>query len=187
LNSRRPVNSTVGLLFMTPDDIKAMSKMTALSEGSLVEIGRITVHFSLLEWALIDLIHRLLGLPAKRARTITSELSFRALQHLASSLLKERRPKRSQELAALLKRVSACEDKRNAISHSIWGAGGETSDGHELVVRSKYSAKQTRGLKFMRQEMTNDDLYAIAREISIAAFDLEVFGASLGLKLRPDF
>ena len=169
---------------MDPDDLKAMVKATAVGDESLIEIGRITVHFALLEWALIDLTHRLLGLPEKRARAITSELSFRGLQHLASSLLKERRPKQAKEFESILKRVSACEDKRNIISHSMWGYGGVKSNGTPIVIRTKYTAKQKRGLKFMRQELTSEDLYAIAREISIAAYDVEVFGAHLGLKRK---
>lgn len=36
----------------------------------------------------------------------------------------------------------------------------------------------------MRQELTNEDLFAIAREISIVAYDVEVFGAHLGLKRK---
>ena len=77
------------------DDIKAMVKATALGDESLSEIGRITVHFALLEWTLIDVIHRLLGVSERRARIITSEMSFRGLQQLASSLVRERRPRRS--------------------------------------------------------------------------------------------
>ena len=169
---------------MKPDDVKAMLKATAVGDKSLIEIGRITVHFALLERALLDLTHRLLGLPQQRVRAITSELSFRNLQHLASSLLKERRPARSKELDEILKRVSACEDKRNVISHSLWGSGGFKSDGTQIIVRTKYTAKQKRGLKFVRQELTVEQLYEIAREISIAAYDVEVFGASLGLKRK---
>lgn len=165
------------------DDTKAL-KTTAIGPEFLLEIGRITVHFSLLEWELIDLVHRLLGLPIRRARTITSELSFRGLQQLASSLVKERRPNRSEEFKTILKKVSACEDKRNFVSHSVWGSGGLTSDGLQIVIRTKYTAKQKDGLKFMRQQMTAGDLQKIAREISIAAFDLEVFATSIRLKRR---
>jgi hypothetical protein len=117
---------------------------------------------------------------------ITSELSFRGLQHLASSLVKERRPALDEQFATILKKVSACEDKRNAVSHSVWGSGGRTSDREPVIVRTKYSSKQTRGLRFMRQEMTKDDLRAICSEISIAAYDIEIFACSLGLKLRTD-
>ena len=168
---------------MNPDN-KAMFKATAVADQSLTEIGRITVHFALLEWTLLDLTHRLLGLPKRRARAITSELSFRNLQNLASSLLKERRPNRSKEFDEILRRVSACEEKRNVISHSLWGSGGFNSDGTQVIVRTKYTAKQKRGLNFVRQELTGEQLYEIAREISITAYDVEVFGASLRLKRK---
>ena len=167
-----------------PDRHKISTKVTALSGESLLEIGRITVHFSILEWELVNLIHRLLGIPVPRARTITSELSFRGLQQLASSLVKERRPDRVDEFSGILKKVSACEDQRNIVSRSVWGAGGVTHDGNQIIVRTKYTSKQSKGLKFSRQEMTRNDLNAIAQAISIAAFDLEGFAASLKLK-RP--
>ena len=165
-------------------DNKAILKATAVGNESLIEIGRITVHFALLERALLDLTHRLLGLPERRARAITSELSFRNLQHLTSSLLKERRPARSNEFDEILRRVSVCEEKRNVISHSLWGSGGFKSDGTQIIIRTKYTAKQKRGLKFVRQELTGEQLYKIAREISIVAYDVEVFGASLGFKRK---
>ena len=164
------------------DDIKAMLSSSAVSEEFLVEIGRITVHFALLEKILIDLTHRLLSLPENMARSITAELSFRGLQQLAYSLLKERLPSKIEEFADILKRVGKCEEKRNAITHSLWGAGTSGTDGKQLVIRTKYSAKQKKGLDFVRKEMTIDDLNDIAREISIVASDIKVFLASINRK-----
>lgn len=54
-----------------------MLSSSAVSEELFVDIGRITVHFALLEKILIDLTHRLLRLP--------------------SFLLKERLPSKTEE------------------------------------------------------------------------------------------
>lgn len=162
---------------MTNEEIKVLHKCTALSRDFLVEIGRITTHFALLERDFIALIHTLLGLRENVARTITSELSFRGLQQLASSLIKEMLPHRAQKLKEILKQVGVAETKRNYVSHSLWGAAPTGVGEEPRVVRTKYTAKQNRGLHFSREELTAADLYRIAQEISIAAYDVETFNA----------
>lgn len=164
---------------MTNDDIKAIHKCTALSDDFLAEIGRITAHFALLEKDFISLAHTLLNVPENIAITITSELSFRALQNLVASLVKELISEKSDELAAILKNVVKAEERRNQVSHSLWGAALRKTPGEYRVVRTKYSAKQKKGLHFAREELTVPDLYAIARDISIAAYDVEKFNFSI--------
>ncbi len=94
--------------------------------------------------------------------------------------MKESLPTKSDALKEILKRVGQAEEKRNNVSHSLWGAAITTKPGEERkVVRTKYSAKQNRGLHFSREELTVADLYAIAVEISIAAYDVEAFDASI--------
>lgn len=69
-------------------------------------------------------------------------------------------------------------------SHTLCGFWRLQIDGTQIIVRTKYTAKQNHGLKFVRQEFTSEQLYEIACEISIAAYDVEVFGASLGFKRK---
>jgi len=164
---------------MRREEIAVLSKQTAVSSEFLAEIGRITVHFAILERDLTELTHGLLGLPERAARTITSELSFRGLQNLVASLVKEKHPAMASQFKDLLKLIASCEAKRNQISHSLWGAALTQSKDKRKVVRTKYSAKQQRGLMFQREEMTVEDLWAIASEISIAAFEVESFHGSI--------
>lgn len=159
---------------MTEDHVKVLHKSTALSAELLAEIGRITVLFAILEHDLKNLVHWLLGLPENVGRTITSELSFRGVYQLAASLVKERAPDMSSDFKDVLKRIGKAEDKRNQISHSLWGAFSATR-----AVRTKYSAKANRGLYFSREELSPDDIYAISTAISIAAFDVEAFHVRL--------
>jgi hypothetical protein len=165
--------------YMDEDTVKILTKCTAVSDEFLVEIGRITAHFALLERDLIELNHILLGLPENMARTITSELSFRSLQQLAASLLRERLPTRHEELGSILKKVAKCEEKRNWIVHSLWGSGAQTQEGAFTVIRTKYSAKQHKGLSFTREVLTAKDLRRISEEISVAAYDVEAFSYSI--------
>ena len=161
---------------MDHDEIKAMVKVTALSNDFLAEIGRITVHFALLERALVHLTHVLLALPENIARTVTSELSFRGLQHLASSLVKEKHPAMFEDFMQLLKLVGQAEDKRNRITHSSWGMSVTASAKEQKVVRTKFTAKH-RGLRLGREELTVNDLRSIASNISVAAYDVDSFAA----------
>ena len=164
---------------MDRTEIAILSKQTALSTDFLAEIGRITAHFALLERDLMDLTHRLLRLPEKSARAVTSELSFRAMQNLAASLVKELHPNSAESFKEILKLVGKCEEKRNQISHSLWGAGLNKIGDEKAVIRTKYSAKQQRGLVLQREEMTLNDLQLIAAEISVAAYEVEGFHADI--------
>jgi len=160
---------------MTNDEIKIILKHTAVPDNFLAEIGRVTAHFALLEYDLIELTHQLLGLSRNMARAITSELSFRGLQQLAASLLRERFPSEVEKFESVLAKVSKAEERRNTVSHSLWGDGGKSKDGERVIVRTKYTAKQKNGLKFVRQELTASDLRGVAYQISIAAYEVEQF------------
>lgn len=164
---------------MTDDELKILSKHTAVSDEFLCEIGRITAHFALLERDLINLTHQLLGLPDGMARSITSELSFRGLQQLSASLLRERLPNEVAVFEKILGRVSKAEEKRNAVAHSLWGAGWQNTNGERTVIRTKFTAKQKKGLNLVREELTATDLKKIAYQISVAAYDVEEFSRSL--------
>lgn len=164
---------------MLDSTYKAMAASTAVTEAFLVKIGRITVQFALLERDLIELTHHLLGAPEAIARCVTSELSLRGITQLAASLLRSRYPEEVETFRLLLKDVARCEERRNAITHSRYGSSHNEA-GEEVVVRTKYSAKQTKGLSFHREVMTVSDLAAIADEIAIATFEIEAFRRRIG-------
>lgn len=159
---------------MVSDHRKIIEMSSTLSEKHLAEIGRVTVQFALLEFHIRELVHWLLDRPSNVAAVITSELSFRNLYQLASALIKERSPELSAEFRLILKAVSMAEDRRNQISHSLWGSGGGA-----VAVRTKYSAKVGRGLHLAREEMTAEDIFQVSALVSVAAYDVESFHASL--------
>jgi hypothetical protein len=156
-------------------DARAIFKLSALPDDALRELGRVTAHFALLEYDLIELIHFLLRLDAGSARAITSEQSFRGLQNLAFSLVKARREDQEQRFREILKLVATAEEKRNVVAHSLWGVGGTSHNGSVSIIRTKYTAKQRAGLKLSRQIMTSADIQQIAMEVSIAAYEVERF------------
>lgn len=162
------------------EDYLKYSHTTAVPEEFLVEIGRAVANFALLEWQLIQLIHLLLRTERNITRILTSELSFRGLQDLSMALVKEVfGDKEAEEYKQVLKLVSQAEAERNIVSHSLWGSG--LSNGKKVVIRTKITAKRRKGLSKQRQELTGDDLRAIARKISVAIHELDLFRSRLGV------
>lgn len=153
---------------------KIIEMSSTLSDKHLAEIRRVTVQFALLEFHVRELVHWLLDRPTNVAAAITSELSFRNLCQLASALIKERFPGLSSDFKVILKAVGTAEERRNQISHSLWGGGGGA-----LVVRTKLSAKIGRGLHLAREEMTVEDIFQASALVSVAAYDVEFFHARL--------
>lgn len=153
------------------DELEPLLKTTALSNDHLTEIGRITANFAILEHELKILIQKLLKKNDNISRAVTSELSFRSILSLASTLVTETMGKTKKDtFLALIPLITNAESKRNQIIHSLWGSYSK-----KVAIRTKYTAKIKSGLKFQRQEITVDDLIKIASEISLVAYRVYVF------------
>ncbi len=98
-------------------------------EKFLVHIGDITVSFALLESTIQSLIGSFIAEHQRIGQIITTELAFRNLRALTISLYKERHGEDTDFgiLRELMKRAADLEEKRNQITHSVWGAG-DTAD-----------------------------------------------------------
>ena len=125
------------------------------------------VNFAILENEIEWFIWRLIGLDEPIGMIVTTELSFRNLVGLLSSLSKVKisDPVILEKIDKLGGRALDAEGKRNTIMHSLWGMG-ETPD---TVVRIKKTAKRTKGLQHQLETMTVEDLTAIATFIDETA------------------
>lgn len=150
---------------------------TPLGDEDLRAIGRITANFALLELMMSNCIWLLVSADARIGQIITAELSFRRLLVLFSSLYRHKAstPQAIDELDALLSRVVQAEEKRNQVTHSIWGAGHAPGE----VARIKATAKQRKGFRIQIEEMTTEDLHDIADFISKVATDVQQFWSRL--------
>jgi hypothetical protein len=74
-----------------------------------------------------------------------------------------------------MKRAAQLEEKRNQITHSIWGAG----ESAQTVTRIKTTAKERRGIQFDFQQVGAEDLGAVADEIKTLAEDVQRFWIGL--------
>jgi hypothetical protein len=158
------------------DELLALARTTALPPECLAEIGRVVANFALLEHELDILIHGLLKTDRHISRILTSELSFRTLLDASASLVRHiHGEEATRTFSQILHSVSAAEEERNRIVHSLWGAMGP-----DIAIRTKDSAKRAKGLNSQRPEYSPAELSRVASNVSRAIFRVERFRQSLG-------
>ena len=142
-------------------------------DGHLNAIGRVTVNFAMLESSVAFLIWQLTGTEQPTAQAITAELSFRQLIALASSLYRRYDVvgDDAARFETILNRAVQAEERRNRITHSVWGAGKQ----RETVTRIKTTAKKSVGLKHQFEQMSVSDLEAEANFIASVADEVQRF------------
>jgi hypothetical protein len=78
-------------------------------------------------------------------------------------------------LRVFIKREADIEEKRNQITHSIWGAGNDAN----IVTRIKTTVKEKHGIRFHFEDVIADTLAAVADEIKVLAEDIQRLHFSL--------
>jgi hypothetical protein len=140
--------------------------VATLPDEFLKNIGRLVVDFASLESSIAIAIWNLLDADGSTGQIITSEMSFKNMLALFSSLLihKTNDPVALEEMKVLLRRTKAVEEKRNLMVHSSWGMRVWT-DGREAIVRLKTTAKISKGLKRQDEELTVEHVEQMIDEI----------------------
>jgi hypothetical protein len=140
-------------------------KVFKLPDEHLKAIGSIIVSFASLENAVETAIWALMGIDSTKGAIVTSEMSFKNLLALFSSLYlnKINAPDEIEEMKALIKRSTQIEDRRNAVVHSLWGVRYYKHG--QIVVRMKTTAKVSKGLKRQDEELSVEALESIYEEI----------------------
>jgi len=133
----------------------------------LVRIGDMTVSFALLEFQMQYIFVVLVNRSVRVGRILGSYLSFSNLRAALNSLYKERFGEDAlySELRDLLAEAAGIEQKRNAITHSLWVAGQTTS----TITRHKVTAREKRGFKAEFEQNSEDDLSAFVQSIQCLA------------------
>lgn len=133
-----------------------------------------TVSFALLESIIQSLVGSLIYEHQRIGQIITAELSFKNIRALLVSLYLERHGEDDNDLAQLreyMKRAALLEEKRNQITHSVWGAG----DDAETITRIKTTAKEKHGIQFHFTTVKAKDLENTAVEIKNVAEEIQRF------------
>jgi len=146
-------------------------------DAILTQIGDVTVSFAMLEFTIQMLTGALIAERQTIGQIITAELSFKSLRALLASLYIERYGEDAdyETLKSLNKRAANLEDKRNLITHSIWGAG----DTDESVTRMKTTAKEKRGMRLQSQSMDVLALQRIAKDMKLLSGEYVQFHVHL--------
>lgn len=144
---------------------------THLSDAFHAALGRVASHFAVLEnviqglaWSLIDPRDQQVG------QIVTAQMSFGRTVDLAGSIFRHRVGDEAlrEQLMALLNRALAVEERRNAVTHSIWGF----DESPDSAQRIKSTAKKNRGLDHRFERMHAADVDRIALDAAAVASDL---------------
>lgn len=161
---------------MLMDDLRKIAHTTAVSDEFLAEIGRIVLNYAILENAVKELIQELLQMEVETGIIITSEMSFRNLLNLASSLVCDICSEDEQIVFdEVLKLASSAEEERNQIVHSLWGFYTDKNTGEDIATRLKYTARRGKGLTEKMVPYKLQNLRDVAHRMSIASYEIEKF------------
>jgi hypothetical protein len=148
-----------------------------VKQHQLVLIGDMTVSFALLENNLQQLAWLLIAQGQRIGQIITAELSFRSLRALVLNLYLERYGKDSDYLTlkGFIEKAVTFEDRRNQITHSIWGVGNDD----QSILRIKTTAKEKTGLRYQFEDVQAKDLENFVSEIKQLVSEIQFFWVHL--------
>lgn len=130
-----------------------MVSLTArLSDEYLCAIGQVCANFSTLSKFLELIAWALISDDQSIGMTVTSEMSFKQVLSLVSSLHRRKESDKTKVAAfeKLLGRASDAEQRRNVIVHSVWSEVSPSGP----VERVKYTARRGEGLRIQHEPMS---------------------------------
>lgn len=144
--------------------------MLAPTQDHLSAIGRIAIQWTFLEKSIETLVWELAPLKQPNAHAVTTHISTLLLIDTANALAHERLSGTAfeQRLKKLLGHISkTLRPKRNSVMHGIWGPTAS----QDKIALLETTARGV--IKFkVGEEMTAEDILAIAAEIDQAHFEL---------------
>jgi hypothetical protein len=149
----------------------------------LKHIGDMTVSFAMLETVIQFFIGMFFADNQRIAQIVMAELSFNKLRALLISLYLECYGEDDdfKTLRSLMQRAAATEEKRNKITHSIWGAGDDT----DTITRIKTTAKEKHGIRFHHEKVSSGYLSSFVIEIKSLASEIQDFSLALADQGKP--
>lgn len=148
----------------------------------LLQIGDMTVSFAMLEHTLQRFLGSLILEHQRVGQILSAELPFKTLRALIISLYVERHGQDVdfKALRNLLIRAGKVEEKRNQITHSVWGQGKDK----DHITRIKMTAKEKAGLQFVFEDVSDLQLKEFVDSIKELCSDVSVFHSNLILSSK---
>jgi len=152
----------------------------------LIELGRITVLWSLIEWILRVMLWKLSNIDQDTGIAITTHMNFPTLIYAIKSLIKLKFNNEGfTEINNVLNNVDSISAKRNTIIHSIWFRP-EIINGKITYLNTHVKArgqiiKQVKNISLDELEILSSDIADTGNKLSAIAskYDLWHEGTSL--------
>lgn len=122
---------------------------SAVPKDIRAEIGSVVIFQGSIEYELRDYIAALAGVPTEIMDAATSEMSYRQLMALLSSLAIRRIGKEGpiyEDFAQITAAIDKFEAFRNSVAHAHWSHSIEDMTRQDRAARHKSTAKRGRGL-----------------------------------------
>jgi hypothetical protein len=155
----------------------------------LTRIGDVTVSFALLEGIIHTLIGYLVGGSQHLGIVLLNYVAFRNLPAAAKAVYKVRYGEDANysELETLMSGLDSINTRRNAITHSTWGAG----NGPNSISRIKSKVHINRGLEFDFEQMAESNFKDFTNDMLTLADEIQLFYIKLlekesGVNLTED-
>lgn len=149
----------------------------------LTQLGRLTVNFSALEFALQSIVAVLIGGRGDHTPgwIVATNLPFNRLVQVVDALVRHGFPRREilEELELVLGQVSSAEKARNTIIHSVWLLD-DGSDGG--ISRMKITARKQ--LQMKPEKITPAEVRSVAASIHEATMATANFAVKIGVIMR---
>jgi hypothetical protein len=134
-------------------------------------IGKLTTQMAGIEFDMSFFISQLLGGYFEAGHAITSELGFRQLISVLSSLFKVKVKDDAlfRQLRTLLAQIEKLETKRNKVVHSLWYFDEKT----RTTRRMKVTAKYPKGVRYDFEDVSSASINSLTDELVVASRDLD--------------
>jgi hypothetical protein len=148
-----------------------MSREIKLPDDVSLAIGKLTTQMAGIEFSMSFLISQLLGGYFEAGHAITSELGFRRLISVLSSLFKVQVKDDAlcSQLMTLLAEIEKLEAKRNKVVHSLW----YFDEGTQTTQRMKVTAKYPKGVRYEFEDVSSASINNLTDELVVATTELD--------------
>lgn len=145
-----------------------------LSDIQFKAIGKITAHWSLIEWTLTRIIAGILGVGVKEGRVLAIQMS--ALEKArVTRLLSELRIHNvaiKNELEAFLKRIDSARPERNNFAHGLWA---KSDQGKYYLIKLSGGTDEINRIKLNPIPMSDGEISAIQMRIERLSVELAIW------------
>lgn len=132
----------------------------------VMEIGKITVRYAMLEALMGDLVGHALGIPVSKSEALVAHLGLKTKIEMAGSLIHETESDelKKQYLLEIISQAEKTSKSRNAFSHQLIGYASDVGEGlyaHQSIARGDQLRVKKNSVSVLQARNVADQLGAI--------------------------